>query len=286
MKQRVKELGLRDIRVNNSGCLERCEFGPALVIYPEGIWYHYENKQDVDEILIRHLIQGEKVKRLILKDGQKYPESVKFLHLNLVVKEINRSESNVLTIELTDTSGSELPCFIAGANITLLIESLNDSRTFALVNSPEERHRYVISVPKTDNNKKIFNWLRTELQVDDVIRSSFPSNTTELDDLHSSPEDVQPSWKNHGFKVVIARQQKIISVAANENILDMLRKKRLTTMVSCNNGKCGCCRVRVLHGQVEHRDSVLSEKDRTVHNTMLVCMSRAAISENQLILDI
>ena len=39
MKKRAKELGLKKVRVNQSGCLERCELGAALVIYPEGIWY-------------------------------------------------------------------------------------------------------------------------------------------------------------------------------------------------------------------------------------------------------
>ena len=36
MKRRAKEMGLDDIRVNNAGCLERCELGPTMVVYPEG----------------------------------------------------------------------------------------------------------------------------------------------------------------------------------------------------------------------------------------------------------
>lgn len=63
-KQRVKELKLKKVRVNNAGCLNRCKLGPMLVIYPEGIWYRYENKEDIDEIIESHLIQGEIVERL------------------------------------------------------------------------------------------------------------------------------------------------------------------------------------------------------------------------------
>ena len=74
MKSRAKELGIDDIRVNNSGCLERCELGPAMVIYPEGVWYHYDSTEDVDEILHKHVLENQPVKRLMLEDGQKFPE--------------------------------------------------------------------------------------------------------------------------------------------------------------------------------------------------------------------
>lgn len=63
-KQRVKELKLKKVRVNNAGCLNRCKLGPMLVIYPEGVWYRYESKQDIDEIIDSHLIHGQIVERL------------------------------------------------------------------------------------------------------------------------------------------------------------------------------------------------------------------------------
>ena len=72
MKARAKELGLSDVRINSSGCLDRCEHGPTMVIYPQGVWYHYESREDVEEILSRHLIGGEVVERLLLpnRDGE------------------------------------------------------------------------------------------------------------------------------------------------------------------------------------------------------------------------
>lgn len=66
MKARAKELGLEDVRINASGCLDRCENGPTMVIYPDGIWYHYQSLADVDEILVRHIAGGERVDRLLL----------------------------------------------------------------------------------------------------------------------------------------------------------------------------------------------------------------------------
>lgn len=53
MKLRVQQLGLADIRVNASGCLDRCELGPCMVIYPEGVWYSCKTKADVDEVVER-----------------------------------------------------------------------------------------------------------------------------------------------------------------------------------------------------------------------------------------
>ena len=70
-KKKVKSLGLageQKIRINNAGCLDRCEEGPCLVIYPQGIWYTYVDQEDVDEIISSHLVKGVIVERLRLPD--------------------------------------------------------------------------------------------------------------------------------------------------------------------------------------------------------------------------
>ena len=67
MKARAKELGIESTRINQSGCLDRCELGPTVVIYPEGVWYKCETAEDVDEILSEHLQGGRRVERLMLK---------------------------------------------------------------------------------------------------------------------------------------------------------------------------------------------------------------------------
>jgi (2Fe-2S) ferredoxin len=69
LKRRTKELGLSGaggIRINNAGCLDRCSEGPVAVVYPEGTWYTYVDTEDLEEILQRHLIEGETVERLRL----------------------------------------------------------------------------------------------------------------------------------------------------------------------------------------------------------------------------
>ncbi|MBT5373355.1 MAG: (2Fe-2S) ferredoxin domain-containing protein [Rhodospirillaceae bacterium] len=70
MKARAKELGLSGTRINSAGCLDRCELGPAVVVYPDGIWYRMESTEDIDAILQEHLRDGNPVERLMLKDDE------------------------------------------------------------------------------------------------------------------------------------------------------------------------------------------------------------------------
>ena len=66
-KQRVKELDLAGkgkVRINQAGCLDRCEEGPCIVVYPEEIWYTYIDEHDIDEIIDEHLRHGRVVERL------------------------------------------------------------------------------------------------------------------------------------------------------------------------------------------------------------------------------
>lgn len=66
-KDRVKALKLNGpgkVRVNSAGCLDRCDDGPVIVVYPEGVWYTYVDKDDIDEIVDEHLVHGRIVERL------------------------------------------------------------------------------------------------------------------------------------------------------------------------------------------------------------------------------
>jgi (2Fe-2S) ferredoxin len=64
-QERCKELGIAGgegrVRINKAGCLNRCELGPVLVVYPEAVWYTFVDEQDIDEIIESHLINGKPV---------------------------------------------------------------------------------------------------------------------------------------------------------------------------------------------------------------------------------
>ena len=66
-KQRVQELGMAGagkVRINQAGCLDRCAEGPCAVVYPDGVWYTYVDRGDIDEIIEEHLRHGRIVARL------------------------------------------------------------------------------------------------------------------------------------------------------------------------------------------------------------------------------
>lgn len=66
-KKQIKEKGLGvEIRTQKTGCLDLCDFGPALVVYPEGVFYQHVQLSDVAEIVEEHLVANRVVERLLL----------------------------------------------------------------------------------------------------------------------------------------------------------------------------------------------------------------------------
>src|SRR5579883_2562268 len=69
-KEKLSQRGIPGtaVRANKSGCLEQCEHGPTVVIYPEAVWYGGVTPEDVDEIVSEHLVHGRPVERLMLAE--------------------------------------------------------------------------------------------------------------------------------------------------------------------------------------------------------------------------
>jgi (2Fe-2S) ferredoxin len=68
-KKRLKELGLSpNVRANSAGCLDACEFGVTVLVYPEQIWYGGVKPDDVEEIIQSHILNNKPVERLFIKD--------------------------------------------------------------------------------------------------------------------------------------------------------------------------------------------------------------------------
>lgn len=66
-KDKIKALklnGAGKVRVNSAGCLDRCNEGPVIVVYPQETWYTYVDKEDIDEIISEHIQHGRIVERL------------------------------------------------------------------------------------------------------------------------------------------------------------------------------------------------------------------------------
>ncbi len=70
MKAAVNQRGLKGkVRVNSAGCLDQCEHGPTIVVYPEAVWYGFVTPGDVNEIVESHLVNGQPVERLRLPES-------------------------------------------------------------------------------------------------------------------------------------------------------------------------------------------------------------------------
>ncbi|MEZ6195038.1 MAG: (2Fe-2S) ferredoxin domain-containing protein [Planctomycetota bacterium] len=68
-KAAVAKRGLRGrVRAQQSGCLDVCEWGVTVVVYPEAVWYRGVTVADVDEIVDEHLVAGRPVDRLLGRD--------------------------------------------------------------------------------------------------------------------------------------------------------------------------------------------------------------------------
>ncbi len=76
MKDELKKLGISSlVRANTSGCLDSCEFGPTIVIYPEGVWYGGVTKDDIHDIIEQHILQGKVVERLQIKNAKYHSDT-------------------------------------------------------------------------------------------------------------------------------------------------------------------------------------------------------------------
>jgi (2Fe-2S) ferredoxin len=66
-KKELYERGLKGkVRANAAGCLDQCEHGCSVVVYPEQVWYGKVTVEDVPEIIDRHIMKGEVVERLLM----------------------------------------------------------------------------------------------------------------------------------------------------------------------------------------------------------------------------
>jgi (2Fe-2S) ferredoxin len=69
LQQLSREAGLGSkVRINKSGCLDQCEHGPTVVVYPDAVWYGHVKPEDAEEIVTEHLVAGRPVERLRLAD--------------------------------------------------------------------------------------------------------------------------------------------------------------------------------------------------------------------------
>ncbi|QUQ64284.1 PDR/VanB family oxidoreductase [Kutzneria sp. CA-103260] len=86
------------------------------------------------------------------------------------------------------------------------------------------------------------------------------------------------------FDVELARTGAVLRVPADRSILDVVERSGVSVLSSCREGTCGTCETTVLSGTPDHRDSVLTDEERAVNDTMMICVSRSC--SPRLVLDV
>lgn len=175
MKRRAKELGLVKTRINNSGCLDRCELGPTMVIYPEGVWYTYGTEADVEEILRVHIMGGGRVERLMMYPSDRVPVDRKNRGYAVHVARIEQLTPDIKAFELVDPGGADLSPFTAGAHVDVVLGN-GLRRPYSLANNPGDRTFYRIGVLRESDSRGGSTWLHDDLQAGDTLTISAPKN--------------------------------------------------------------------------------------------------------------
>jgi ferredoxin-NADP reductase len=86
------------------------------------------------------------------------------------------------------------------------------------------------------------------------------------------------------FEVELAQSGKTLLVPEDMSVLEAVEEAGVPMMSSCGEGICGTCETTVLSGEIDHRDSVLTDRQRAAGNTMMTCVSRAG--GDRLVLDL
>lgn len=114
----------------------------------------------------------------------------------------------------------------------------------------------------------------------DLVRRHFPATPAAA--LHLERFGAPPVLDGAPFEVELARGGEVIEVPADESVLEMVRRERPGIGYSCRQGFCGTCRVRVLAGTPDHRESRLTPEQQ--RDEMLICVSRS--TGGRLVLDL
>ena len=89
-----------------------------------------------------------------------------------------------------------------------------------------------------------------------------------------APKQELRTTEDKCFEVVLRASERTLQVGPDQTILECVEAAGIQVLSSCQQGTCGTCETDVIDGDPEHRDSVLTEKDRACGETMMICVSR------------
>ncbi|MCU1527022.1 MAG: putative oxidoreductase [Frondihabitans sp.] len=95
-------------------------------------------------------------------------------------------------------------------------------------------------------------------------------------ELFQAPEDDLDTSADGAFELRLAQSDRVFRVTGSQTILEVVRDAGIDVLTDCEEGICGSCETRILDGQAEHRDHVLTEQEKDEQRCLMVCVSRSA----------
>jgi ferredoxin-NADP reductase len=111
------------------------------------------------------------------------------------------------------------------------------------------------------------------LEAVEAACAGWPAGALHLERFAAKSADV-PAEGEHEFEVVLASTGITVTVPVDRSVFDVVQEAGVNILGSCHEGICGTCESMVLEGEVDHRDSILSESERASNETMMICVSR------------
>ncbi|ANE05439.1 cytochrome [Corynebacterium crudilactis] len=90
-----------------------------------------------------------------------------------------------------------------------------------------------------------------------------------------APKVIERTGEDQEFEVEFTTSGKTFTVGADESILTAAKREGLSVISSCETGTCGTCETTITSGEVEHRDSILTDDEQEANETLMICVSRA-----------
>lgn len=107
---------------------------------------------------------------------------------------------------------------------------------------------------------------------------NWPEDALHVEHFHSVLGELDPS-KEQAFEVELKDSGISLTVAADQTLLQALQGANIDVQSDCGEGLCGSCEVRVLQGDIDHRDVVLTRSEKEESRKMMACCSRSAKGE-------
>jgi ferredoxin-NADP reductase len=113
--------------------------------------------------------------------------------------------------------------------------------------------------------------------------AEWPAGSLHLERF-AAKEIEAPAEGERSFELELAATGITLTVPPDRSVFDVCQDAGISVMGSCHEGICGTCEQVVLEGEVDHRDSVLSESEKAANDAMMICVSRC--KSDRLVLDL